>query len=118
MYVGDGVSTAAAWQLWNAGELACANRVSHCRARLDAADLEITQLELRIDALRRNPPRVVEPIGDELAAPPTHRKAYAPPRLGAVPHIAPEQTPPPPPVIQPVAHPTVTNLGTLLDVLA
>ena len=59
------------------------------------------------------PPAVL----DELAAPPTGRKAYAPDPVGTP--LEPAETPPDPSErVEAIDFLQVTNLGTLLDLLA
>ncbi|MHC4949039.1 MAG: hypothetical protein ACYTG1_12405 [Planctomycetota bacterium] len=102
-----------------------------CRQKLNAADREIDRLRSGLAgriygaALRRVwflAPRPVEPVATAelapLSAPPADRRPYAPAPLGAVPEHR-DPTPPDPAETVRVINPYhVTNLGTLLDVLA
>jgi len=103
-----------------------------CENRLDSAKRTIAQLERGIFPLRFAPPQPSPGLPDEQPEPPDReppvpgvaafqrmeRAAYAPDPLGEPTRADGPPPPPPPPVVDEVNFAYVTNLGTLLDIMA
>ncbi len=92
-----------------------------CRMVLDAARREIERLRDRLvfaeqDRLARN--RGEESAPDPLSAPPTERKAYAPDPPGKTPEHRDVTPPDPAELVRVLNYFHITNVATLLDVLA
>jgi hypothetical protein len=97
---------------------------AECRERLKAAVMKISRLQRGIltageRAFLERPPRRVEDVPpDPKASPPAERKAYAPDPLGKPPEIENPTPPDPAEAVRVVNWLHITNMGTLLDVLA
>ncbi|MHC4209390.1 MAG: hypothetical protein ACYSWT_06705 [Planctomycetota bacterium] len=95
-----------------------------CRNRLRAAVMEISRLQRGIltageRAQLEPPPRRAEDVPpDPKASPPAERKAYAPDPPGRPPEIKDPTPPDPAELVRVVNWFHVTNMWTLLDVLA
>ncbi len=105
----------------------CPNELGRCRAALAAARDEIGRLRRELAETRLNngwprrvDPRPSEPVTepDPRALPPKEPKAYAPDPLGKPTELRDRTPPEPVEEVRAVGYSSITNLGSLLDVLS